>query len=112
MPIGAVIVRNNKIIAVGHNIREHKQNALLHAEIVAINKACKKLKSWRLDDCEIYVTLEPCPMCAGAISNARLKSVIYAAEEKTSKDHLCQQILASPRLNHKPNVVQDLTAEK
>jgi len=80
VPIGAVIVRNNKIIARAYNQRERKQNALYHAEILAINKACKKLKSWRLDDCEMYVTLEPCQMCMGAIINARLKNVYFGAK--------------------------------
>lgn len=79
IPVGAVIVKNNEIISVGHNLREEKQNALSHAEIEAINSACQKLGSWRLDDCEMYVTLEPCPMCTGAIINARIKTVIFGA---------------------------------
>ena len=83
VPIGAVIVRNGKIIAATNNQRERKQNALYHAEVLAINKACKKLRSWRLDDCEMYVTLEPCPMCAGAITNARIKRVIIGAKSDT-----------------------------
>ena len=69
MPVGAVIVRNGEIISRGYNKRETKKNALLHAEIIAIDKACKKLGGWRLPECEMYVTLEPCPMCAGAILN-------------------------------------------
>ena len=77
VPVGAIIVRNNKIIAKAYNKREQKQNALYHAEILAINKACKKLKSFRLDDCEMYVTMEPCPMCSGAIVNARFKKVYF-----------------------------------
>ena len=77
VPVGAIIVKDNKIIARAYNKREQKQNALYHAEILAINKACKKLKSFRLDDCEMYVTLEPCPMCSGAIVNARLKKVYF-----------------------------------
>ena len=84
VPIGAVVVRDGKIISRGRNMREKKQNALLHAEIVAINKACKKLGSWRLDDCELYVTLEPCPMCAGAILNARMSKVVFGAYDKES----------------------------
>lgn len=101
VPIGAVIVKNDKIISKGHNKRESKKNALYHAEIVAIDKACKKLKDWRLEGCEMYVTLEPCPMCAGAIANARLEKVIYGAKDKTSDDNLCEKILTSNRLNHK-----------
>ena len=77
VPIGCVIVKDGKIVARGRNKREKTQNALLHAEIDAINKACKKLGSWRLDGCEIYVTLAPCPMCAGAIANARIKKAVY-----------------------------------
>lgn len=79
VPVGAVIVKNGEIIARGRNMREKKQNALSHAEIEAINNACKALGFWRLDDCELYVTLEPCPMCAGAIINARIKTLIFGA---------------------------------
>lgn len=81
IPIGAVIVRQGKIIAKAHNTREKSQIATHHAEILAIEKACKKLKSWRLDDCELYVTLEPCPMCAGAILNARINKLFYAVKD-------------------------------
>ena len=79
VPVGPVIVKDGKIIAKGKNEREKKQNALSHAEIEAINNACKELGSWRLDGCEMYVTLEPCPMCAGAIINARIKTLIFGA---------------------------------
>lgn len=82
VPVGAVIVKNGKVIAEAHNMREQKQNALYHAEILAIDKACKKLKSFRLDECELYVTLEPCPMCSGAIVNARLKKVYFGSYDK------------------------------
>ncbi len=82
VPVGAVIVKDNEVIARARNMRETKQNALYHAEILAIDKACKKLKSFRLDGCEIYVTLEPCPMCAGAICGARLKEVVFGAKDK------------------------------
>jgi len=80
VPIGAVIVRHGEIIARAHNLRECRQNALAHAEIIAIDKACKALKSWRLDDCVMYVTLEPCAMCMGAAVNARLQKVIAGAK--------------------------------
>lgn len=112
VPIGAVIVINNKIIARGYNKREKSQNAIKHAEIVAIEKACKKLKSWRLEDACIYVTLEPCPMCAGAIANARIKKLVYGAKEKTSHDNLCEKILTSERLNHKTEIVFDDSHEE
>lgn len=105
VPIGAVIVKENKIISRGFNKRERKKNALLHAEVVAIEKACKKLKDWRLEDCEIYVTLEPCPMCAGAILNSRIKKVFYGAKDKTAQDNLCEKILSSQRLNHKCEMI-------
>ncbi len=107
VPIGAVIVLEGKIIARGHNQREGLQNATKHAEIIAIEKACKKLHSWRLDNAEIYVTLEPCPMCAGAIANARIKKVIYGATDTTANDHLCESILKSNRLNHKVLLEQE-----
>lgn len=112
VPIGAVIVKDNKIIARGQNMREKKQNALMHAEICAINKACKKLKSWRLDDCQIYVTLEPCPMCAGAIVNARIKKVVFACRQTTSQDNLTSDIFTSERLNHKVEMEYDDKYEK
>lgn len=79
VPVGAVIVKDGKIIAEGYNMREKKNNALSHAETEAINNACKTLGDWRLDGCTIYVTLEPCPMCAGAIINARIKEIVFGA---------------------------------
>ena len=81
VPIGAVIVYDGKIIARGHNTRQKTQNAINHAEMIAIQKACKKVGSWRLIDCDIYVTLEPCPMCAGAIINSRIERVVYGAPD-------------------------------
>lgn len=105
VPIGAVVVRNGKIIAKAYNLRNKSQNAINHAEILAIKKACKKLKSWRLDDCDIFVTLEPCPMCAGAILNARIKNLYFGAYDKTADDNILGTILNSNRLNHKTNAV-------
>ena len=106
VPIGAVIVKDNKVIAKGYNKREKSKNAINHAEIVAIKRACRKLKDWRLETCEMYVTLKPCPMCAGAISNARIKRVYFGAEETNSKDNLCEQIFSSARLNHKVELIK------
>lgn len=83
-PIGAVIVKDGKIIARGYNKRETKKNALMHAEIIAIDKACKKLGGWRLPGCDIYVTLEPCPMCTGAIIQARIDNVYFGAYDAKS----------------------------
>ena len=84
VPIGAVIIKDGKIIASAHNTREKDQIATHHAEIIAIEKACKKLKSWRLDKCDIYVNLEACPMCAGAILNARISHLYYAVKDNNS----------------------------
>lgn len=81
-PVGAVIVKDGRIIARGYNRRETKKNALMHAEITAIDKACRKLGGWRLSDCDIYVTLEPCPMCMGAIIQSRIKNVYFGAYDK------------------------------
>ena len=106
VPIGAVIVKDNKVIAKGYNKREKSKNAINHAEIVAIKRACRKLKDWRLENCEMYVTLKPCPMCAGAISNARIKRVYFGAEETNNKDNLCEQIFSSTRLNHKVELIK------
>lgn len=84
MPVGAVIVRDGEIISRAYNRRETKKNALYHAEITAIERACKKLGGWRLPRCEMYVTLEPCPMCAGAILNSRIEHVYYGASDEKS----------------------------
>ncbi len=81
-PVGAVIVKDGEIISWGYNTRERDKNALRHAEIMAIDRACRKLGGWRLWQCEMYVTLEPCPMCAGAIINSRLKRVTFGAYDK------------------------------
>ena len=101
-PIGAVIVRDGEIIARGYNKRETKKNALLHAEIIAINKACKKLGGWRLPRCEMYVTLEPCPMCAGAIINSRIENLYFGAYDK--KAGSCGSVVNLFELpyNHRP----------
>lgn len=82
VPVGAVIVKNGKIIGTGYNQKESRHSATKHAEIIAIEKASKKQKDWRLNDCEMYVTLEPCVMCAGAILSARMKKVFIGAMEK------------------------------
>ncbi len=79
VPVGAIVVKDGEVIGVGRNRREKDNNAVAHAEILAIQEACKTLSDWRLDGCELYVTLEPCPMCSGAIINARIKTVIFGA---------------------------------
>lgn len=103
VPIGAVVVCGGKIISRGHNRRTKKQIATAHAEVEAIEKACKKLKSWRLPDCEIYVTLEPCPMCLGAMLNARIKKVYFGAYEAKGRS-MTAEIASSNLLNHKIEV--------
>ncbi|MBE6138637.1 MAG: nucleoside deaminase [Firmicutes bacterium] len=80
VPVGAIIVRNGKIIAKGHNKKEKKQIVTRHAEIEVIEKACKKLQTWHLDDCDIYITIEPCQMCYGAIEQARIKTIVYGSQ--------------------------------
>ena len=82
VPVGAVIVRNGTVVSTGYNRRETDKNALRHAEITAIDRACKKLGGWRLWECDIYVTLEPCPMCAGAIINSRIRNVYIGAPDE------------------------------
>ncbi len=81
VPVGAIIVKDDKIIAKAHNLREKTNSSLAHAEILCIKKACNKLKSWRLDGCDMYVTLEPCAMCAGALSQARINKVYIGAKD-------------------------------
>lgn len=82
VPVGVVIVKDGKIIAKAYNQKEEKNSPIKHAEIIAIEKACKKLNNWRLNDCEMYVTLEPCPMCAGAIVNSRISKIYIGAEQQ------------------------------
>lgn len=101
VPVGAVIVLDGKIVARAHNLMEKTQLATAHAEIIAINKACKKLKSWRLDGAELYCTVEPCAMCAGAIANARIKSVFFGAYEEKSGCAVSKfSVLSDSGLNH------------
>ena len=101
VPVGCVIVKDGKIIARAYNIKETKFDTTKHAEIIAIQKASKKLKSWRLIDCEMYVTLEPCPMCAGAIINSRIKKLYYGAkDEKTGAVGSVLNLLEDYKFNH------------
>ncbi len=111
-PVGAVIVKDGKVISGGRNRREFGKNALYHAEISAINSACKALGGWRLHECDIYVTLEPCPMCAGAIINARIKNVYYGAPDKKAGSFGSVVNLSELPYNHKPNVVGGILEEE
>ena len=106
VPIGCVIVKDDKIIARGHNLRESKQRSTAHAEIIAIEKACRKLKSWRLEGCSLYVTLEPCPMCSGAILQSRIEHVIYGAKDpKGGCMESCMNMYEVKGFNHYPDVI-------
>ncbi len=105
VPIGAVVVKDGKIIATGRNMREKSKNALTHAEIIAINRACRKLGAWRLLDCTLYVTMEPCPMCAGAIVNSRIKRVVFGCYDKKAGAYGSVFNLKDYPLNHKYEVI-------
>ena len=112
VPIGCVIVRDGEIVARGYNTRETKKNALHHAEITAIDKACKKLGAWRLCECTLYVTLEPCPMCAGAIVNSRIKRVVYGCSDAKAGAYGSVFDLREYPLNHKYEVTGGVLAER
>ena len=105
IPVGCVIVKDSLVIAKAHNLREIKNMVNAHAEMLAITKANKKLNSWRLDECDIYVTLEPCPMCYGAIIQARIKNLYFGAYDK--KGGACGSVfnLGDYKFNHQVNVV-------
>ena len=106
VPIGAVIVQNGEIIGRGHNIREHAQDATLHAEMLAIQEACMVTKSWRLEEAAIFVTLEPCPMCAGAIINSRIPNVYFGASDpKAGVTGTLMNLLTDTRFNHQAQVI-------
>ncbi len=105
VPVGAVVVKDNKIIGEGYNRRETDGLATAHAEIIAIDSACKALGTWRLENCTIYVTLEPCAMCTGAIINSRIKLVVFAAEDYKAgaMGGMCD--LTQMEFNHKPQII-------
>lgn len=113
VPVGAVIVKDNKIIARAHNLKETKKDTTNHAEILAIQKASKKLEAWRLNDCEMYVTLEPCSMCAGAIINSRIKKIyIGALDEKTGAAGSGLNLFEDYKFNHKVEVEKGILKEE
>ena len=113
VPIGAVIVKDGKIIASGRNMRELKRNALHHAEIVAIDRACKKLNAWRLIGCTLYVTMEPCPMCAGAIVQARMKRVVIGSRNaKAGCAGSVLNLLQEERFNHQVELTEGVLEEE
>lgn len=113
VPVGAIIVKNGEIIARAHNIKETKKDTTKHAEIIAIQKASKALGAWRLEDCEMYVTLEPCTMCAGAIINARIKKVIYGTtDEKTGACGTVLNLFEDYKFNHKVECEKGIMQEE
>lgn len=112
VPVGCVIVRGSEVIGRGRNRREERQNALLHAEIEAIHGACRAKGSWRLDDCTLYVTLEPCPMCAGAILQARIPTVVFGARDPKGGAMGGVIDLFFENFNHKPAVYSGILQEE
>lgn len=113
VPIGAVIVKDNEVIGYGYNQKEKKNSVLEHAEIIAIRMASKKLNNWRLDDCDIYVTLDPCPMCASAIKQARIKN-IYSALSNLDKENekVVVDILKCDKTNPKVTLISNIEPDK
>lgn len=112
VPVGAVIVHSGQVIAAAHNGREQLRDPTAHAEMVAITQAAAALDSWRLEGCTLYVTLEPCPMCAGAILQARIHTVVYGAgDPKAGAVDSLFQLLGDTRLNHQTEVVRGVMAE-
>ena len=112
VPVGAVIVKGDKIFGAGRNRREYGKNALYHAEIEAIDNACKTLGGWRLWECDMYVTLEPCPMCAGAIINSRIKTVYYGASDLKAGSFGSVVDFNSLPYNHKPEIVSGVMQDE
>jgi tRNA(adenine34) deaminase len=112
VPIGCVIVRGGEVIGRGHNRRVTEKNVLYHAEIIAINEACGHAGDWRLENCRIYVTIEPCPMCAGAILQARIPVVLYGAKNpKAGCAGSILNLFDDPRFNHKAGVISGILEE-
>ena len=113
VPIGCVIVKDDQVIARGHNQKEKKQQAILHAEIVAIQKASRKLGNWNLKDCDLYVTLEPCMMCTGAIIQSRIRSIYYGTEDpKGGCTDTLIDIRKIERINHHPDIHSGVLKEE
>ena len=113
VPIGAIIVHEGEVIASASNLRETTQNAVTHAELMAIQQACEKVGSWRLEETTLYVTLEPCPMCAGAILQSRIPRVVYGARDmKAGCVDSLYRLLNDPRFNHECEVTEGVLAEE
>lgn len=113
VPIGAIVVINGEVISSAYNLRETEQNAIAHAELLAIDKACKKIGTWRLENAELYVTLEPCPMCSGAILLSRVKKVVYGARDpKGGCAGTLMNLLTDQRFNHQSEVMAGVLEEE
>lgn len=113
VPVGAVIVREGQVIASAHNQREQLRDPTAHAEMIAITQAAESLGGWRLEDCTLYVTLEPCPMCAGAILQARIPTVVYGAPDaKAGAVHSVYQLLSDTRLNHLSELISGVMLDE
>ncbi|MBX0316958.1 tRNA adenosine(34) deaminase TadA [Planococcus glaciei] len=113
VPIGAVIVQDGHVIARAHNLRETTQNAVTHAELLAIQEACQTISNWRLENTSLYVTLEPCPMCAGAILQSRIPRVVYGARDiKAGSVDSLYRLLNDERFNHQCEVTENVMAEE
>ena len=113
VPVGAIIVKDNKIIARAHNLKETSLNAVSHAEVLAIQKACKKLGSWRLTDCDMYVTLEPCTMCTGALINARIRKLYIGTNDpKTGACGSRINLIEDIEFNHKIEIERGILQEE
>lgn len=108
VPVGAVVVKDNEIISKGYNLKESKNNTIKHAEIIAIERASKAMNSWRLEDCDIYITMEPCPMCMGAIINSRIRKIYYGVSDK--KSGACGSVidLTKYKFNHIPKYEKNI----
>lgn len=112
VPIGAVVIKDGEIVGSGYNRRETGKNALCHAELTAIDEACRRLGGWRLWQCELYVTLEPCPMCAGAIINSRLRRIVYGCEDNKSGSVKSVVNLFELPYNHKPEYIGGILSDE
>ena len=113
VPVGAVIVKDGRVIAKAHNMREQWLDATAHAEVIAIREACAKLQNWRLAGCTLYVTVEPCPMCAGAIYNSRIDTVIFGCRDsRAGAVESLFNVLSHPLLNHQPQVIGGILEDR
>ena len=112
VPVGCVIVREGKVLCRAHNLRERKRDPILHAEMLAIRKAARRLRGWRLTGCTLYVTLEPCPMCAGAMINARIDRVVYGAADSKAGCFGSIHDFSQDPFNHSPEIVPGVLREE